>query len=229
MEHIQAILFDFGGTLDNDGVDWFTRIYHHIRKQCDGFDPDLFQRLGDQAAKEISLQEDTASLSMDQTVQRFCAHLHTLWRQTNGNLPSDWEPAAVSADFMTEAIPYLERNHTVLEQLQGRYRLGVLSNNWGNTAGWCEQFHFHEFLEAMIDSTIVGAKKPEPTIFQTALESLALPPETCAYVGDWFENDIVGAHRAGMTTIWLRHAEKDCPDASIVDYEIKTLTDLLTM
>ena len=229
MKHIQAIIFDFGGTLDSDGVDWFTRIYRRIRSQCDGLEPELFQRLGDQAAEEISLQEDTAQLSMEGTVQRFCEQLHYLLRQTNGSLPCGWEPAALTADFMAEAKPYLERNRTVLEQLHGRYRLGVISNNWGNTAGWCEQFHYHEFLEAMIDSTVVGAMKPDPAIFQTALERFALPPEACAYVGDWFENDIVGAHRAGMTTIWLRHAEKECPDKSLVDYEIEKLTDLLAM
>jgi len=229
METIQAIFFDFGGTLDSDGVDWFTRIYRRIRNRCDRLDPELFQRLGDQAAEEIGRQEGTEQLSIEGTVQRFCEHLQSLLRQTNGSAHCDWEPSALTTDFMAEAKPYLERNHTVLEQLHGRYRLGVISNNWGNTAGWCEQFHYHEFLEAIIDSTVVGAMKPDPAIFQAALERFALPPEACAYVGDWFESDIVGAHRAGMTTIWLRYAEKDCPDESIVDYEIENLTELLTM
>ena len=229
MEYIQAILFDFGGTLDNDGVDWFTRIYRRIRCQCDGLDADLFQRLGDQTASDISRQEGTEQLSMEGTAQRFCEQLHSLVRETNGSTHCDWEPAAVTAEFMAEAKPYLERNHSVLEQLQERYRLGVISNNWGNTAGWCEQFHYNEFLDAIIDSTVVGAAKPDPAIFQAALECFDLPPESCAYVGDWFESDIVGAHRAGMTTIWLRHAEKNCPDSSLVDYEIETLPDLLAM
>jgi len=229
MEKIQAIFFDFGGTLDSDGVDWFTRIYRRIRNQCDGLDPDLFQRLGDQAAKIIGRQQDTPQLSMGQTAKRFCEQLHYLLRQTNGRLNCRWEPATVAADFMTEAKTYLERNRRILEQLNGRYRLGVISNNWGNTAGWCEQFQYGEFLEAVIDSTLVGAAKPDPAIFQAALEHFNLPSKACAYVGDWFESDIVGAHRAGMTTIWLRQAEKDCPDELLVDYEIEKLTDLLAI
>ena len=229
MEKIQAILFDFGGTLDSDGVDWFTRIYRRIRSQGADLKPDLFQRLGDQAAENICLQQDTAQLSMEQTVQRFCEQVHTLLHQTNGSLHCDWEPAAVTTEFMAEAKPYLERNRSVLEQLNLHYRLGVISNNWGNTAGWCEQFQYSRFLETMIDSTVIGAAKPDPAIFQAALERFDLPPRACAYVGDWFDNDIVGAHRVGMTTIWLRPAEKDCPDESIVDYEIEKLTDLLTI
>jgi HAD superfamily hydrolase (TIGR01509 family) len=229
MDTIQAILFDFGGTLDHDGVDWFTRIYRCICRQCNGLDPERFQRIGDQAAHDISQQEGTGQLSMEGTVRRFCEQVHSLLQASNGSTHSQWEPATVTAAFMTEARPYLERNRSVLEQLQGRFRLGVISNNWGNTAGWCEQFGYHELLEAMIDSTVVGAAKPEPAIFEAALQAMDLPPESCAYVGDWFDNDIVGAHKAGMTTIWLRHDEKECPDASIVDYEIKTLTDLLTM
>jgi putative hydrolase of the HAD superfamily len=229
MDKIQALLFDFGGTLDNDGVDWFTRIYRRIQNADGELAPEVFQRLGDQAANDISRQADTAQLSMEGTVQRFCEQVHSLLHQTNGSRHCGWEPAAVTADFMAEAKPYLERNRSVLEQLQGRYRLGVISNNWGNTAGWCEQFRYSEYLEAMVDSAVVGASKPEPAIFQAALECIDLPPESCAYVGDWFENDIVGAHRMGMTTIWLRPAEKICPDASIVDYEIETLTDLLML
>ena len=229
MEEIQAILFDFGGTLDNDGVDWFTRIYRRIRQQCNGLDPDMFQRLGDQAANDISRQEGTEQLSMEGTAQRFCQQLHYLLRETNGSTHCGWEPAAVTADFMAEAKPYLQRNRSILEQLQGGYRLGVISNNWGNTAGWCAQFGYSKYLEVMIDSTVVGAAKPEPVIFEAALQSMDLPPEFCAYVGDWFDNDIVGAHNVGMKTIWLRHDEKECPDVTIVDYEIKTLTDLLTL
>jgi len=229
MKKIQAILFDFGGTLDSDGVDWFTRIYRRLQSRGVRLNPQLFQRLGDQAAKNICLLEDTAQLSMEATVKRFCEQLHYLLCQTNGRTQDDWDPQTVTNDFMAEAIPYLERNRKVLEQLNLHYRLGVISNNWGNTAGWCRQFQYSQFLETMIDSTVVGAAKPDPAIFQAALDHFDLPPQNCAYVGDWFDNDIVGAHRVGMTAIWLRPAEKICPDPSMVDYQIETLSELFTL
>ena len=228
MKTIKAILFDFGGTLDHDGLDWFTRIYQAVVKRVGHLDRDAFQNYADQAAIEISLLPDTRVLTMDQTAARLCHYIHDNMTRNNGST-KQWDPDEVAMEFFNEAGTFLERNRLILKQLSQRYRIGCISNNWGNTAGWCEQFQYSRFLETMIDSTVIGAAKPDPAIFQAALERFDLPPRACAYVGDWFDNDIVGAHRVGMTTIWLRPAEKDCPDESIVDYEIEKLTDLLTI
>src|SRR5262249_39893988 len=57
------------------------------------------------------------------------------------------------------------------------------------------------FLEFVVDSAEVGLEKPDPRIFHAATGRLGLPPEACAYVGDIYEIDVLGAERAGLAAI----------------------------
>ena len=82
-----------------------------------------------------------------------------------------------------------------------------MSNNWGNTAGWCEQYQFNDLFEVMVDSERVGAMKPDARIFQAALEPLRLPTAQCVYVGDRFDCDVLGAQGVGMKSVWITNGD----------------------
>ena len=225
----KAILFDFGGTLDNDGTDWFTRLHRCVVASGQDVEWDIFQGHAKAAADYITTLDDTCELTMDGIVQRLSGHIHMLMTTADSNGGPSWLPERVAGEFLAEAQGYLSRNHDVLTQLGRRFRLGCISNNWGNTAGWCRQFELADYFETIIDSTVVGSAKPDKVIFQAALDELDLPPEACVYVGDWYPADMVGARAVGMTTVWLAQAHKECPDESFVDHRIEKLPDLLTL
>ena len=226
MPQIKAILFDFGGTLDSDGVDWFTRLHRAIGSLGQPMDHDLFLTLASDAANWLTTCADTNRLTIQGTAERLCQHIHRQAADHNGDDQPSWTPKQVADIFFAQAHHVLTRNRRVLAQLHPRYRLGCISNNWGNTAGWCRQFDLDQHFKTIIDSTVVGISKPEPGIFHAALAELDLPPQNCAYVGDWFPADIVGAHAAGLKTVWVADQNKPCPDQSIVDYRIAALPEL---
>ena len=227
MQDIKAILFDFGGTLDNDGADWFTRLYRAITQRSGPLEREEFDRVAMTAANAIGAFDDTPNLSMADTAQRLCRILHSLMeRDLDG--PPGWEPDEVVEEFITQAHNFLRRNRNVLEQLKPHYRLGVISNNWGNTAGWCSHFQIDHLLDTIIDSTVIGAVKPERKIFHAALEQLGLPGHQCAYVGDRYDCDMIGAHDAGLFSIWITPpATEPGPHQAIPTRRIQKLTELL--
>jgi putative hydrolase of the HAD superfamily len=53
----------------------------------------------------------------------------------------------------------------------------------------------------VVDSTVVGAAKPDPRIFEIALARAGVSPEETVHVGDTLVNDVAGARAAGMTPI----------------------------
>jgi len=85
------------------------------------------------------------------------------------------------------------------------YQLAVVSNAWGTVAQWLEQ-HGVCSIEAgdlprvatVIDSHLVGVEKPDPRIFQLAIDVLDVLPERCIYVGDTVRFDVDGAYGAGL-------------------------------
>ena len=91
-----------------------------------------------------------------------------------------------------------------LTALQARgYRLGVVSNADGRVRQLLEEAGIASLLEIIVDSAEVGVEKPDPRIFLTATERLWLPASACAYVGDIYEIDVVGAESAGLTAVLI--------------------------
>lgn len=83
------------------------------------------------------------------------------------------------------------------------YRLGVISNADGRVEALLASRGLRGHFEFVLDSDVVGVEKPDPRIFQAAVERLALPPEECLYVGDLYPVDVVGARNAGLQAVLL--------------------------
>lgn len=112
-------------------------------------------------------------------------------------------------DFAEEAFAvfYAARNavelfpevEEVLALLARDYTLVALSN--GNAC--IEQTGIARHFRLAVNSAQVGAGKPDPRMFQHALEQLGESPEVMLHVGDHPEHDVLGARRAGVRPIWL--------------------------
>ena len=89
----------------------------------------------------------------------------------------------------------------VLLRLAQRYRLGVISNADGRIAEVLNHCGIADCFESIIDSGMVGAEKPDPRIFRTALDRLNVPPEESLYIGDVYSVDYLGATRVGMHSV----------------------------
>jgi len=63
-----------------------------------------------------------------------------------------------------------------------------------------------QFVDEVFISEECGVRKPDPEIFLSALERLRVPAERGWFVGDNPLADVVGAHRVGCRTIWLRRS-----------------------
>lgn len=113
------------------------------------------------------------------------------------------------------------------QTLHDTYQLAVISNNFGNTRGWCDEYGLSPLLEVIIDSTVLGIAKPDARIFETALSELGVMPSQAIYVGDSYSADMVGGKNAGMRTAWLVGDQmKPCPDPSMVDVQLSHLHEL---
>ncbi len=147
-------------------------------------------------------------------------------------MPADGESRRVSCPICPSRFA---RNRPVLETLGQRYRLGVVSNFYGNLEGACESSGLSPLFGAMADSQRVGAEKPDPAIFRAALSALHAAPETAVMVGDSLRRDYEGARRSGLSFIWIapkdvRAGERVADDGSILGAvsELPDILDILT-
>lgn len=75
-------------------------------------------------------------------------------------------------------------------------------------------------------SELARAYKPNPRIFQFALERLNLKANEVIYVGDNIEYGIKGAKDSGLTAVWFNRFNKPQPPEA--DHSITTLSELFT-
>lgn len=92
----------------------------------------------------------------------------------------------------------------VLEALGKRYRLGIITNGpQKNQLGKIRQLQLEPYFETVIVSGAFGKDKPDVSIYQKAADNLGLACEECAFIGDTFSTDIIGAMKSGMLPIWF--------------------------
>jgi putative hydrolase of the HAD superfamily len=221
-EPIQTLLFDFGGTLDGNGVAWKERFYALYRAEgldilADDFQPSFF------AADSSLIGSLPSSTDLAGTVNALVARLEVeLASRSIDDTQSPMVDAAngkaraarVAARFLAEASDAFTRNRPLLKELGKRYRLGVVSNFYGNLDAVCQGAGLASLFSTLVDSHRVGVEKPDPAIFRVALDALAAAPETTVLIGDSLRRDGEGARRTGMRFIWLMSAGSRAPEAS---------------
>jgi len=201
---IRAILFDAGGTLihvDGERVCRAAEI---------AYDAETFTRAEQAAVNDVRAWILAHPESSDR--ERLPLFLDAILRRLGQESAAARLAAArrVAAEHRRANLwsRTADGAHDALEGLRERgYRLGVISNADGRVRGLLEDAGVAPLLEFILDSAEIGFEKPDPRIFMAASSRLSLPPGGCAYVGDIYEIDILGARAAGFYPILIG----DCP------------------
>jgi HAD superfamily hydrolase (TIGR01509 family) len=119
----------------------------------------------------------------------------------------------------------------VLQSLQGRFKLAVVTNGPADTQlDKLQTADLERYFDLFVASGGVGVAKPDPRIFRHALEELRLQPGRTWHVGDWIPADVVGACQSGLTAVWLnRRGSRRAAEDPLPDHEIKNLLELLPL
>jgi putative hydrolase of the HAD superfamily len=92
------------------------------------------------------------------------------------------------------------RVEEMLDHWAGVARLAVVSNFF--MPGWPEQVleanGLGQYFEFVVDSAVIGAKKPEPKIYLEALRLAGAEPAKVLFVGDDYQRDVVAPRAQGM-------------------------------
>jgi putative hydrolase of the HAD superfamily len=105
---------------------------------------------------------------------------------------------------------------SLLTHLKPRLRIGVVTN--GLVEAQQEKIvacKLESFIDFLLTSEEARVKKPDPRLFLLALEKAKTRREDAVVVGDSWTLDVLGAHQAGIRSIWLNRWQEPCPDASL--------------
>ena len=226
LHQVAGVLFDLGGTLDGDGENWLNRfelLYREHLPQVTFHDLKAAFYLAEAACLT---EPQVASLDLAGLIA-----FHVSRQLEALNIKSPEAQAALSQAFLVSCRRSLKRNAAILARLGRRYRLGVITNFYGNAARLLAEEGLGPSLATVVDSAIAGMNKSDPAIFHLALQDLGLPPERVVFVGDSYNQDLRPAKHVGLIVVWLRNDAMSAPlppdfDPGLADFEIHALPEL---
>jgi putative hydrolase of the HAD superfamily len=226
LTRVRGVLFDLGGTLDGDGEHWLNRFELLYREHLPEVDFPSLKAAFYQAEAACLKELEVASLDLAGLIA-----FHVSRQLQALNIDSPRLADSLARSFLASCRRCFERNAALLARLARRYRLGVITNFYGNADRLLAEAGLAPYVGVIIDSAKAGVRKPDPQIFEAALGALALPAAQAVYVGDSYGQDIRPAKQVGLITVWLRNDAMAAPlppdfDPASADFEIRTLPEL---
>jgi FMN phosphatase YigB (HAD superfamily) len=185
--------------------------------------PDTERILGAFARAECSVNPDVLADAHYRAAARFGTHLdvEARWAETwfdylhtyvvECGIPHDWQDEAhrhIDSEFADAALwdePIPGSREGLQALADAGLRLGIVSNADGMMAQRLSLLELCQVgpglgvdIQCVVDSGAVGVMKPDPRIFEAALDLLSLKAEEVWFVGDMPAIDVVGARRAGI-------------------------------
>lgn len=202
---IRGIIFDYGGTLDCRGTHWSEVLWQGYVQAGVPIDKETFRNVyveGERAlARErIILPQDNFHTLLHKKAE---LEISFLTEQPDEGTRTRWvDQIALYCDnaartCINEALP-------VLEQLHQRYPMMLVSNFYGNIDEVLRDYGIRHLFKGIIESAVVGIRKPNPTLFRLGVDALEMSPDEVLVVGDSLRKDIVPAESLGCHVLWLK-------------------------
>jgi len=192
----RALLFDFGGTLAFLDYDLLAREFSRDARPIEALKLEHAEYAGRAAI-------DRLLMGGGNDVIASYAQYFSTW-MTAAGIPEE-EILAYGAHFRrlhAEASLWRVVRPGTMEALarlkSARIKLAIVSNAEGQIDADARRYGLHPFFDVIIDSHVVGVAKPDPRIFQIALERLGVAAEEARFAGDIYSIDILGARAAGI-------------------------------
>jgi HAD superfamily hydrolase (TIGR01549 family) len=245
-DEIKAILFDFGGTLYSVSFDEVELAQKILEKLGKGIFPrekigyalsvaenelakhlaaKLTDRLGYVANSEdwiLFNQFMLNELEIDDSDNVVSKAMQYQWEQFWENMQASQTVFSIRQDW--------QETFSLLTEYG--YRLGMISNTTIDLRPWLKKDNVLPYFDCMLHSYEFGRAKPDTSIFHQACAELELEPLQCAYVGNDYRIDVIGAHTAGLMPLLINDGKNlaEIPETTPFHFHIiNSLTEIINL
>ncbi|MGM9694578.1 MAG: HAD family hydrolase [Alloprevotella sp.] len=237
----KVYLFDYGGTLDSCATHWYYLFAESWNRR---FKHSLGHELSDEKLREAyvfaerALEREPLITPRDTFLEvlkkKLALQADALEKSGEVQFPTPVSKKLTAEDMAQELDDRTRQcillSEEALVQLKNRgHRFFLVSNFYGNLRTVIRAYGIDYLFDDVIESAVVGIRKPSPEIFTLGVKAAGVKPEDCVVVGDSIKNDIIPGRAAGCHTVWYRGKQWDAsaqPDESLADFVIPHLSRL---
>ena len=206
MSSIKGIIFDYGGTIDTDGIHWGELIWEQY--QISGIEVtkesyrDAYIHGERSLAKTPIIQPTdtfrtllTKKMALQFEYLRDKVPHHTLTKEKEED---------VAQSCYNRVLKTLARTRAIVEEMSMHYPMVLVTNFYGNMPVVLEEFRLNSYFKEIVESSVIGLRKPDPALFALGVNSLGIIPEEVVVIGDSYRKDIYPSATLGCRTVWLK-------------------------
>ncbi|MHA2272509.1 MAG: HAD family hydrolase [Candidatus Hodarchaeales archaeon] len=245
-DEIRAILFDFGGTLYSVSFDEVELAQNILEKLGKGKYP------RDKIGYALSVAEDKLAKHLAAKLTDRLGYVaqsndwilfnqfmlneleiddfdNAISKAMQGQWENFWENMQATETVFSIRQDWQEAFNLLTEY---GYRLGMISNTTIDLRPWLKKDKVVPFFDCMLHSYEFGRAKPDASIFHQACAELGLEPRQCAYVGNDYRIDVIGAHSAGLMPILINDGNNlaGIPEKTPFHFNvINSLTEIINL
>lgn len=232
---IKGVIFDYGGTIDSGGEHWSEVIWRAWLAAGITTDKESFREAYVHAERTLAREPHIAPDDDFRTLLYKKAVIELAYHFSRHPLPARTETSASSlaeriADYC-DASARMFTQGAIADILVPLARKDVpmvlVSNFYGNVERVLEAYGLRRYFRSIVESAVVGVRKPDPEIFRLGVEALGRPAGEVLVIGDSYWKDILPALAAGCKAVWIKGkgwtAEEDAQE---YPYIVRNLGEL---
>ena len=208
LESTKGIIFDYGGTIDTDGMHWSEVLWMAYGALKIPVDKDTFRLAYVHGERTLAKEPIIQPKHNFWHVLRLKAETQIQWLLDNDYLTDEGEFKKYTTGIADWCYAYVQTvisgTAPILKKLAEKYPMVLVTNFYGNMGAVLKDYHMETYFKAIVESAVVGVRKPDSAIFKLGISQLGFAPEDVIVIGDSYDKDIVPATKAGCKTIWLK-------------------------
>lgn len=230
LDNIKGVIWDYGGTIDSRGVHWSEVIWDAYLAEGAEVTKSDFRDAYVHAERELARVRHILPEHNFLDLLMIKMRIETDWLVDHGMMSradADRLAPRIARRCYEEARRCVEEARPVLERIGSRLPMVLVSNFYGNVQAVLADFGLDRYFKAVIESAVVGVRKPDPAIFALGVKALGLPAANVLVIGDSYRKDILPARETGCATAWLKGKGWTADeDAQTDEAEIKSLGEV---
>ena len=232
---VKGIIFDYGGTIDTNGIHWGEVIWEQYCKADICIDKETFRDAyvyGERSLAKNPIIEPTDTFRMllhKKIALQFC---YLKEKCSNALSFSKERENIVAEGCYNKVLETISTTLPVVEILRKKFPMVLVTNFYGNMPIVLKEFGINNIFTTIVESSVVGIRKPDPALFELGIKALGLRPEEIVVIGDSYRKDIYPSTCLGCMSVWLKKicwAEEQIETGHEPTAIIQTLTDLPTI
>ena len=201
----KGIIFDYGGTIDTNGIHWGEVIWEQYQRAETGISTKLFRDAYVHGERTLAKEPIIKPTHTFHDLLEIKTGIQFEYLRTQGVQSMNTNKAkAIVEGCYSQVLETLKTTCNIVKEISQNRPTVLVTNFYGNMPVVLKEFSLEKYFSTIVESSVVCIRKPDPQLFALGVKAIGLPAEEIVVIGDSYRKDIAPARSLGCKAVWLK-------------------------